>query len=261
MTKIFGILNITPDSFSDGGVNFNIKSALQTIERMMEDGVFAIDIGAESTRPNAMEIGYEEEIKRLQIITGELLKYKTKFSIDTRNFETAKWALGKGFTILNDVSGFMDKKMHPLLNDGYEMGIFTHALTIPVKPQVVMKEEGEELLATLKNWALAKIKEFEDLGINKEKLVFDVGIGIGKTAQQSLFLMQNIEFFKCLGVSVMVGHSRKSFLKLPFAERFKQSEPSVYEKDLMTTIFSLQMLGKVDYLRVHDTAILNKVVM
>lgn len=253
--KIFGILNVTPDSFSDGGLNFEASSAIKSAEKMLEDGVFAIDIGAESTRPNAQIISSEEEIARLSGILPKIVKMGAKVSLDTRNFETAKWGLENGVSIINDVSGFSDVRTMKLLKEFDATGVFMHSLTVPANPEITMNSETfiEEII----QFAKAKILDFHNLGIPSEKLIFDAGIGFGKTAKQSIFLMQNMEKFNSLGVQILAGHSRKSFLKEAFKERFAEGEPSLFEKDLMTSIFSILMLEKVDFLRLHNASILH----
>jgi dihydropteroate synthase len=255
MTKIFGILNITPDSFSDGGLNCNKETALKAAKKMINDGVYAIDVGAESTRPNATILNPQEEIARLSPILPELIKLGTKVSLDTRNFETAKWGALAGISILNDVSGFTNQKMIELVAKYNLEACFMHSLTIPADPKVIM--EGD-IMTKLYSFAEEKIAIFKQYGISKERLMFDVGIGFGKTAEQSIFILQNIEYFKKLNVRLFVGHSRKSFLKSVFGEVFENDRsPSIIEKDLMTAIISSTLLGKVDFLRLHNTSILS----
>lgn len=255
MTEVFGILNITPDSFSDGGKYFELKNAIKIAEEMLKDGVYAIDVGAESTRPNAKIIGFEEEIKRLSKILPELIKLGVKISLDTRNPETAKFGLDLGVSIINDVSGFADEKMISLLCEYKVKGVFMHSLTVPSDPTICMSENGIEMLYSIKKWAEDKLKLLAERKIPKEDLIFDPGIGFGKTGEQSLFLLKNIEYFKILNLPVLVGHSRKSFLKETFSERFEEKEVDTYEKDLMTSIFSALLFGKVEFLRLHNTKI------
>lgn len=257
MTKIFGILNITPNSFSDGGMNVRFEDALQTAKQMVKDGVFAIDIGAESTRPNAESISVEEEISRLEEILPAVCKLGVKVSLDTRNFETAKWGALQGISILNDVSGFADERMMELIPEFNLQACFMHSLTVPVEPTVII--EGD-VLEEIYSWAEKKIKLFAKYGVSPENLIFDPGIGFGKSAEQSLLILKNTDYFKKLGLPVLIGHSRKSFLKSVFEERFTSKvEVNTFEKDLMTSIFSALLWNKVEFLRLHNTNILKNI--
>ena len=258
--KIFGIINITPDSFSDGGKNFTEPEALKTAEEMLNNGAYALDLGAESTRPNAKSITANEEIERLKILLPKLVKENILTSVDTRNFETAKWALNEGAKIINDVSGFKNPNMPLLLKEFNATGIFMHSLTVPTLPSVVMESQNFSMIQEIINFANKTLHECLEIGVKKEQLIFDCGIGFGKTAEQSIFLIQNIEAFKVTDLPIFVGHSRKSFLKTAFKERFLESEPSLYEKDLMTNIFSALMFEKVDFLRVHNVKLLKSLI-
>ena len=142
MTKIFGILNITPDSFSDGGVNFEVDRAVKTLESMKANNIFAVDIGAESTRPNAAPVSPEEEIERLKIILPIAVKMGLTVSLDSRNIKTVEWGLKEGVKIVNDVSGFKDLKMIELVRDFKAKAIFMHSLTVPTDVNITLKEEN-----------------------------------------------------------------------------------------------------------------------
>jgi dihydropteroate synthase len=253
-TQIFGILNITPDSFSDPMINFNNEQAIINAKKMIAEGVFAIDIGAESTRPNATPIHFQEEISRLEPILPKVIKLGAKVSLDSYHFETAEWGVKQGISIINDVSGGKDERMIELACKNNLQFCFMHSLTVPTNPKIVI--EGE-VLSELLSWGEERIKTFTKLGMKKENLIFDVGIGFGKTAEQSLTLLQNIEVFKSLGVKLFVGHSRKLFLKHAFKinEVSEISEPSIRERDLMTAVFSALLWNKVDFLRLHNTQI------
>lgn len=255
--KIFGIINLTPDSFSDKGANFSRNNALQTAEGFLEEGVYAIDIGAESTRLNAEPVLFDEEIKRLSIALPEIVKMGGRVSVDTRNYETARWALDKGACIINDVSGLRDENMIKLVKEYNIEAIFMHSLAVPHSNSIFMKEQDEEMLKSIIKWAVERLQNIESYGISKEKLIFDPGNGFGKKAEQSLFIMQNIQYFERLGVRILMGHSRKSFLAEAFKDRFLQGEPSTFEKDLMTTIFSIILFKKIDFLRIHNVKMLS----
>lgn len=253
MTKIFGIVNITPDSFSDGGHNFIKENAIKTFAKMKEFGVYAIDIGAESTRPNAISISTEEEILRLQNILPIAIEMGLKVSLDTRNFKTAKWGLEHGISILNDVTGFADENMILLLKQFKVQGIFMHSLDVPVNPAHIMKDDV--FMQEIYDFAQLKIEKFLQYGISKENLIFDPGIGFGKTGVQNINIIRNIDYFYSLGVKILVGHSRKSFLKTAFPQDYSDN---ILCKDLMTSTFSAYLIAKnVDFLRLHNPNIIS----
>lgn len=252
MTKIFGILNVTPDSFSDGGVNFDFKNAIKTLETMALNNVYAVDIGAESTRPNASFVSGEEEIERLKTILPIAIKMGLTVSLDSRHAKTIEWGLNQGVKIVNDVTGFQDEKIIKLVKQFNVKAVFMHSLTVPANPDIVMKEAG--FMQEIYNFGVNTISKFEQAGVKKEDLIFDPGIGFGKTGNQSIEIIKNIEFFKPLEVKILVGHSRKSFLKSAFANQ----NPITAEKDLMTTAFSAYLIAKkVDFLRLHNVEVVS----
>lgn len=243
MTKIVGILNITPDSFSDGGVCSN--SINKSIEQMIDDGADVIDIGAESTCPDANPISQEEEWDRLEPVMESLGKYKDKvnFGIDTRNPTTAELACTYGVTWINDVSAFSHPKMCRIAKEYGSTCVFMHSLTVPADSSVTIPE-NENIIQTIYQWAKDKLVWLRSEGL--ENLIFDPGIGFGKTAHQSFDIIKNISQFKSLGVPIMVGHSRKSFLKL-----ITNAPPA--ERDDETANFSGKLAqAGVDYIRVHN---------
>ena len=233
--KLVAIINTTPDSFSDGGEG-NIE---QRIAQSIADGASVIDIGAESTRPNATLLTQQEEWKRLQPVLQTLhLQPHTILSIDTRHPETFSKAQGYGAKWFNDVSGFSNPASVALAKQcGCDI-VVMHSLSVPANPQIVFTD-GVDVVKEVFHWAEKRI---EELGIPKKRIIFDPGIGFGKTAAQSWDLINNIQAFKALGVRVMVGHSRKSFLGGEMANR-----------DAETAKITKKMAEKgVDYVRVHN---------
>lgn len=240
---IMGVLNITPDSFSDGGLNnqagvFEKKAALWE-KRLIP----LIDVGAESTRPTARPLDCQEEIQRLENVF-DFVKHREKtplsprFSIDTYHFETARKALENGFDVLNDVHGLDDPEMLALVKEHKSKTcIFTHSGDITGKP---LKNTVE----IMENWLEEKINLFEKNGLCLHNMVFDPGTGFGKTACQSLQILQNLEKFHRFGVRLMIGHSRKSFMNV-----FTNKTPD--QKDTETIGISIKIAEKTDILRVH----------
>lgn len=260
MTKIVGILNITPDSFSDGGKFNSQNSAISQTKKMIEEGAEMIDIGAESTRPGATAINSEEEILRLEKILPEIVNFvkhhnqknKTNIqtAIDSYHFKTIKWAISQGIDIVNDVSGLKDEKIIDFIAKNNIKTIFMHSLSVPADPNIIINQDIDAVDEVLK-WAQEKVKFLEQKGVRKSQLIFDIGVGFSKTASQSIRLIKNIARFKSLGLPLYVGHSKKRFLDQIHQEQ--NSENKMQDRAQKTLEIS-KFLAKnnVDYIRVHD---------
>ncbi|MCB2081978.1 MAG: dihydropteroate synthase [Hyphomicrobiales bacterium] len=247
-TQIVGILNLTPDSFSDGGKAADSKIALARIDAMVEAGASVIDIGAESTRPGATPLRAEEEWARLEtvlpLVCSDTRTYK--LSIDTRHPETARQALALGVDWINDVSGLENPEMLEVVKDADCQLVFMHHLGIPADRNVVL--QGTNPVEDIMGWATQRMEQIAAHGISTDRLIFDPGIGFGKTVEQTFRLLQHIQAFKLLGLPLMVGHSRKSFFSLV------SSRPAA-ERDPETAALSFYLAQQgVDFLRVHDVA-------
>lgn len=243
MTEIVAILNVTPDSFSDGGRNFSPQAAMNALAQFIRDGAHIIDIGAESTRPGAKPLTPAEEWQRLEPILTTLPKTSVRFSVDTRHAENAEKALALGVHWINDVSGFSDPAMVAAVKSSDCKLVFMHSLTVPADLNIVMPE-SEDVMETLIRFATARIAALEAAGIARERIIFDPGIGFGKSAAQSLHIVNNIARFRVLGVPLFVGHSRKAFLTQLAVNR-----------DVATLVLSQQLAAHgVQYLRVHEVA-------
>jgi len=247
MTQLVGILNLTPDSFSGDGIHLKTRDIAPRIDGMIEDGASVIDIGAESTRPKASLLTPEEEWQRL-IPVLEAVKgsaQKVRFSVDTRHVQTARKAIEAGFALVNDVSGGADSDMIRLARDSDCILVLMHSLTIPADPTRTLAANTDPV-EEVHAWGKRLLERAEKEGLNRSRIVLDPGIGFGKTAEQSLALIKHIARIKSLGVPVMVGHSRKSFLSL-----FTDKPPQ--ERDPETLAVSCYLAAQqVDYLRVHD---------
>jgi len=249
--EFMGIVNVTPDSFSDGGLYQDSISAFRRIRELVDEGASLIDIGAESTRPGAKSIGAKEEWSRLESIVKEVRKSLSaeypwvKWSIDTRYFETAKRASEFGIQWINDVTGGENSHMVELLQSSDCDVVFMHQLGVPVDPDRVIPSD-QDPVDFLVRWANERILFFESWKIDRQRLIFDPGIGFGKTADQSIEILSRLHEFKALGLRTLVGHSRKSFLK-------QISKHEARDRDLETQVVSTSLIGRgVDYLRVHD---------
>lgn len=245
MSKIVGIINVTPDSFSDGGACFDADFALEAIAKLIEDGADVIDIGAESTRPGATPVTAAEEWQRLEPVLKLLPQFGKKviFSVDTRHGETARRALDAGVHWINDVSGFSDPAMIAAVKASDCKLVVMHSLGVPADKKIVMTEP--DVTEALLQWAKARIEMLQANGIKKERIIFDPGIGFGKNAAQSLAILREVKRFKAFDLPILIGHSRKSFLHSSTKE----------EGDYKTLAVSQYLAGQgVDYLRVHNVA-------
>jgi len=262
-TKIVGILNLTPDSFSDGGKFDSLEQAMIHLKKMILNGADVIDIGAQSTRPNAIKISNEQEWIRLENILPAIIKEIQKFnrdnnkkiqiSIDSYHFETIKKSYELGIDIINDVSGLKDEKIIEFIATKNITTILMHSLSVPVNPQLVINENinvNKEIL----NWACEKISLLQKMGVKKSQLIFDVGIGFGKSAKQSICILKDINSYRILGLPLYVGHSKKSFLdEVKIDEEFKlKNLDERAQKTLTVSKFLINQ--KIDYLRIHDVA-------
>ena len=243
------ILNLTPDSFSDGGIFNDEEIFLATMQHYEKMGVAIVDLGAESTRPGAIGLSSDEELTRLEPFLKQLCqlfnkqRLKPLISVDTRHVKTAKTALKLGVNILNDVSGLKNPEMLSLLADSQAAYVLTHSLDVPVNPKNVLKEDP---LPVLCNWLEQKLEILDKNCISRDRIFFDPGIGFGKTSVQSLKILQNLQVFHSYPIRLLIGHSRKSFMK-----DFSPKEADL--RDLETLGVSMKLIQQgVDVLRVHN---------
>ena len=203
---VMGVLNITPDSFSDGGQFITPERALAQAKRMIAEGADIIDIGAESTRPYGAEpISADEELKRLQPILAEIVSLGIPVSIDSMKSTIIAWALEGGATIANDVWGLQrDGDMARLLAERGCPVIIVHNRERADADMDIVKDISEFFVRSLDIAARA--------GISRENIVLDPGIGFGKTPEQSMTVLARLEHFATFGLPLLVGASRKRFI-------------------------------------------------
>lgn len=246
------VVNLTPDSFSDGGRFADEKSFSQIVESYEKMSVAIIDLGAESTRPGAAGISPDKEWTRLKPFLEKFYhlydkqKLKPLISVDTRHVKTAKAALKLGAHILNDVSGLRDPEMLSLLKDSEASYILTHSLDVPVNPKNVLKEDP---LKALCDWLDEKLEILEKHHISLNRIFFDPGIGFGKNSHQSLTILKNLKVFHPYPIRLLIGHSRKSFMK-----DFSFEEAHLRDPETLGISMGLIQQG-VDVLRVHNPEI------
>ncbi len=216
-----GILNVTPDSFSDGGKYTSINSATEHALEMLEDGADIIDVGGESSRPGAMEVSIDEEIKRTIPTIEKIIKEKpdSVISIDTTKLEVAKAALQSGARIINDISGLSNSKTLEIINEYNASVIVMHMQGKPrtMQDNPTYKNVVKEVLKYLET----KINYAKKHGVTS--IIIDPGIGFGKTLKHNYELLRNLTNFQNLETPLLIGVSRKSLigklLKLEIDER------------------------------------------
>jgi len=244
-TQLVGILNITPDSFTGDGLYKDRDLVTAKIDELIEKGVDIIDIGAISTRPNAVIPSAEEEISRFKDIIPSLKSCKAKISIDSFHFETIRYLMDNvDIDWINDQSGGKDHRIVELIKDTDIKLAIMHNTGLPAGKNFIPEELDVTLV--VKEWFLDKIAYLRDVGIRDEQIILDPGIGFGKTADQSWKIIRDAASFVELGIPLLYGHSRKSFFNNITSLDFSQ-------RDLETVIVSYHLADSdVSFLRIHD---------
>jgi len=245
-THLMGVLNVTPDSFSDGGRFFELEEAVEQGLKLAEEGADIIDVGGESTRPGSEPVAIEEELRKVIPVIEELAKrIKTPVSIDTYKSRVAKEALDSGASMVNDITGLrFDPEIKKVVAKYDVPVVLMHIQGTPKNMQESPKYEN--LLEDVKSYLSQSISIAEKAGIGEDKIIIDPGIGFGKTLNDNLMILKNLVEFKNLGRPVMIGVSRKSFigkiLDLPTDERLEGSLASM----------AVAIMNGANILRVHD---------
>ena len=247
--KLMGILNVTPDSFSDGGNHVELDAALNQAKFMEENGVDIIDIGGESTRPGALIVPILEEIRRIEpVINGISARSKIPISVDTRKADVASAARKAGASMVNDVSGFtFDPNLLPYCSK-YKLPVCVmHMKGSPENMQNNPKYEN--ILIEVFDFLENQIAMLVKAGVSKDHIIADVGIGFGKNIEHNLTLIKNISLFHGLGVPLLLGVSRKSII----SNVAKVEKPS--DRVHGSISLAISALGQgVQVFRVHDVA-------
>ena len=240
-TLVMGILNVTPDSFSDGGKYNNLDSAMEQAEKLISEGADIIDVGGESTRPGHTQITSEEEISRVVPIIEKISKnLNTIISIDTYKYDVAEAAIKAGANIINDIWG--------LQYDNGEMADLVKKCNLPI---IVMHNQNDEIynkdiMLSLREFFEKTYKIADKYGIDRDKIILDPGLGFGKNAEQNIEVLSRLNELKDMG-SILLGASKKRFIgkllnDLPFDERV--------EGTVATTVIGIE--EGVDIVRVHN---------
>ncbi len=253
-TRIMGILNVTPDSFSDGGKHFDKDSAIRHAIQMAEDGADIIDIGGESTRPGSDAVDAEEEIKRtMPVIEALAKKISLPISIDTYKSEVSRKALEAGASIVNDISGLrFDPRMPDVIAKYKAPVVIMHIKGAPKNMQ--QNPEYEALIPEIMDYLRESIAIAVRAGIHEDKIIIDPGIGFGKTLEHNLEIINNLHEFKLLGKPVLIGPSRKSFIGKIF-----DNAPTDERLEGTAAAVAISILKGADIIRVHDVKYMARV--
>lgn len=243
--KVMGILNITPDSFYDGGKYKNESDILKQTEKMLLDGATFIDIGAYSSRPGANHISENEELKRIIPVINLLINNfpEVTISVDTFRSKVATETIGAGAAVINDISGGkMDKNMFATVAKLQVPYILMHMLGTPQSMQ--KNPKYEDVTKEITSFFASKITELHQLKIND--VIIDVGFGFGKTIAHNFEILKNLALFKSLEAPILAGISRKSML-------YKTLDISAKEAlNATTSANTIALLNGANILRVHD---------
>jgi dihydropteroate synthase len=243
-----GVLNVTPDSFSDGGDFLDAEKAVARGIEMASQGAAIIDIGAESTRPGSKAVDVKEQIKRVVPVIEKLAaKIKIPVSIDSKDFEVAEAAIDAGASMINDITALEDERMAKLAAKKNVPVVLMHIQGSPETMQIQPKYEN--VVTEVLDYLIQRAKAAEKAGIEKEKIFIDPGIGFGKTLEHNLELLRNIDIFVSSGYRVLLGTSRKKFIGIITGK----AEPKERIFGTAATV-AIAAAGGVSVVRVHDIA-------
>ncbi len=245
---VMGILNVTLDSFSDGGQFFDVDMAVEHGFSMIEAGAVIIDVGAESTRPGAKAVSAAEQIKRAVPVIERLVEEtNVAISIDTKDYEVAVKALEAGASVINDITALSDMRMAELAAKYKVPVVLMHMQGTPATMQ--LEPRYEDVVGEVLEYLVKQAKRAEKFGVERERIFIDTGIGFGKTLEHNLELLRNIDKFASSGYRVLVGTSRKRFI----GQITGKENPSDRIFGTAATVAWCVSKG-VSIVRVHDVA-------
>jgi dihydropteroate synthase len=253
-TYIMGILNVTPDSFADGGLYFDKFSAIDRAHQMVEEGADIVDIGGESTRPGSEPISLEEELRRtIPVIEAIAGKINVPISIDTYKSEVAKAALDAGASIVNDISGLrFDTKMSEVVSEYKVPVVIMHIRGNPKDMQ--QNPVYEALIPEIMDYFRMGIKIATQRGISEDKIIIDPGIGFGKTFEHNLEIINNLREFTLLEKPILAGPSRKAFIG-----KILGGAPVTERLEGTAAVVAISIINGANMIRVHDVKEMVKV--
>jgi dihydropteroate synthase len=242
---VMGILNVTPDSFSDGGLYFRPENAIKHAEEMLKDGADIIDVGAYSTRPGSEEITDKEEMRRLSRVLPEIRKMTDKIiSVDTFNPETAEYSLENGADAINDVSGKFNPEIASLVKKYGAGWIITHTSNVKSETEIKYKKG---VCYSVEQFFDEILKDVEKFGIDKNQICLDAGFGFAKNNSDNIELLKNLETVIRPDVFFLTALSRKRFVG------YLSGKENACERDIASRYLELLSLEKgADLIRVHD---------
>jgi dihydropteroate synthase len=245
-THIMGILNVTPDSFSDGGRFHRFEDAIAQGMRMIQEGADIIDVGGESTRPGSDPVTLEEELSRvIPVISTLAQKTEVPISVDTYKSEVARRALDAGAQMINDISALrFDPEMKKIAGEYQVPVVLMH---IKGTPKDMQKDPSyDDVIGEIAQYLRESIQLAQEGGVEKERILIDPGIGFGKRLVDNLNILKNLREFSILGCPILIGCSRKSFigkiLDLPLEERLEGSLAAL----------AVAIMNGASIVRVHD---------
>ena len=251
--KIMGIVNVTPDSFSDGGKYFSIDQAVTQGLKLIDEGADIIDIGGESTRPGSDSVSLEEELKRTTPVIKSILHLRKDaiISIDTTKSEVAKQALDNGAQIINDISGLtFDENMTQVAKEYDACVVIMH---IKGNPKTMQDNpDYTDVVKEVYDFLLVQSIKSKQNGV--DKIIVDPGIGFGKRIEDNFSLIKNLDYFQSLGYPVMVGLSKKSFIG-------RTLDLDINQRDVGTVIMeTISILKSARIIRTHNVKYCNQIV-
>ncbi|WP_372910644.1 dihydropteroate synthase [Salinigranum sp.] len=242
-TAVMGVLNVTPDSFHDGGEYHDVDDAVDQAEAMVDAGVDIVDVGGESTRPGAEPVPASEEIDRIVPVIEAIASLDTLVSVDTRKAAVAEAALDAGADIINDVTGLDDPEMRFLVAERDAPVVVMHSIDAPVDPENVV--EYDDVVGDVVAELTETVLRAESAGIPRENVIVDPGIGFGKRPGENFTLIDRVDEFHALGCPVLVGHSHKSMFGLVGCDADERGPATVAATALAAD-------RGADIVRVHD---------
>ncbi|MDO8945620.1 MAG: dihydropteroate synthase [Desulfocapsaceae bacterium] len=246
--RIMGIINVTPDSFSDGGWYQDEVSIVAQADTLVAAGADLLDVGGESTRPFAQPVSEIEELRRvIPAIQAIRRKYSLPISIDTRKAEVARQALMAGANMINDISALRhDPAMIELLRTTEVPVVIMHMQGTPGDMQV--EPVYQDVVAEILDFFRERLDWLQGQGVDRRRIILDPGIGFGKTLIHNLLILKNLSAFSSLGQPILLGHSRKRFLG-------EITDRQVEERDFATAVVSALAVTKgISIVRVHDVS-------
>jgi dihydropteroate synthase len=246
VTRVMGVLNVTPDSFSDGGQWSDIGAAIEHGRKMFADGAAIVDIGGESTRPGAQPVPEAEELRRVLPVIEDLAGSGVPVSIDTRKAAVARAAVGAGSTIINDVSA----TLWPI---AAELGVGWVAMHMPADPAVMQAyARYDDVVAEVSEYLVERAHAARSAGVSE--VWVDPGLGFGKNGDHNLVLLRHLDVLVGTGFPVMIGASRKSFLGRLAPQPDGTPAPPLDRLEASIAVTAWAILQGVDLVRVHDVA-------